>query len=64
LFFYILSTDIATNQEVKFYTGYGIVINLIGNLGVNLTIFFYNAYLAIKPKFIKFWAKYIGGPEP
>jgi hypothetical protein len=40
------------------------VTNLIANLAVNLTIFFYNAYLAIKPRFIKCWAKYIYVPEP
>jgi hypothetical protein len=49
---------------VKEYTGYGIVSNLIANLSVNLTIFFYNAYLAIKPKFIKCWAKYVWAPGP
>lgn len=49
---------------MKEYTGYGIVTNLIANLSVNLTIFFYNAYLAIKPKFIKCWAKYIWAPGP
>ena len=49
---------------MKEYTGYGIVTNLIANLSVNLTIFFYNAYLAIKPKFIKCWAKYVWAPEP
>ncbi len=58
LFFFILSTDIASNEKVRFFAGYGIVTNLITNLAVNFTIFFYNAYLVLKPKIKKLWTTY------
>ncbi len=44
--------------------GWGVVTNLIANLFVNFTIFFYNAYLVLKPMLRKFWTKYISKPKP
>jgi hypothetical protein len=55
LFFYILSTDIVSNENITKVAGYGIVTNLIANLVVNFTVFFYNAYLVLKYKLRKFW---------
>jgi hypothetical protein len=59
LFFFIFSTDIVSNENVRLVAGYGIVTNLIVNLVVNFTIFFYNAYHVLKPKLKKFWTSYI-----
>ncbi len=57
LVFYLLATDIAGNNEtIKYYAGYGIVTNLIANMAVNFTIFFYKAYQIVKLRIVR-WCR-------
>jgi hypothetical protein len=53
LLFYIMATDIVEDENIRYYAGYGIVVNLLVNIVINLSFFFYNAYFIMKLKVMR-----------
>jgi len=48
-----MATDIVEDENIRYYAGYGIVVNLLVNIVINLSFFFYNAYFIMKPKVMR-----------